>query len=160
MPDASNTWIVPLIIAISGAVAGALITVLSDWALTSIRETSTRRKERRAELREWWRTLRSIVHRFELQWTPWVAHDHANFDDAKLWHDSLFESLLELRPRLGPCEVRNRIDAATSELSRIIQLEMEYQGQAAEAYDDFVATTKKVLADLKNLADNVGEDVL
>jgi hypothetical protein len=157
MPTTQSDWIIPLASAGVGAVIGALITVLTEWALTSIRDASTNKRERKIHLRQWWRDLKTAVHRFDLKWTPWANGDHPNFDDPKPWLADLFEELLRLRSTLGPCEVRSNIDHATEEISRVSQLEMQWQGQAAEAYDDFVKTTNNTLSALKQLADTISD---
>ena len=151
-------WIVPLLSAGAGAVLGSLITVLSEWALTSIRESAQKRKDRKIQLRAWWKNLRLAVHRFDLLWTPWAVKDNPNFDEPKPWLAELFEELLQLRSTLGPCEVRSKIDQATRELSSIQQLQMEYMGQAAEAYEHFETRCNVQLKKLKELADTLPDD--
>jgi hypothetical protein len=158
MPNVQSDWIVPLVSTGVGAVLGALITVVSEWSLTSIKESAKQKTERRVQLRAWWTRLRSAVHRFDLLWSPWAAEDHPNFDEPKPWIAGLFEELLELRSSLGPCEIRSRIDEVTKELSRIQLLRMEYLVQAAEAYKDLVTSCNKLLEELRKIADSVPDD--
>ncbi len=150
-----NLWF-PTVI---GAVIGSLITVFATWAISAIKESSHRRREKRDLERDWWLRFRSVVHLFELEWTPWVAEDHPHFDDAKIWHDTLFENLIELRSQIGPCSAREQIDEVSSKLSRIRQLDMQYMGQAARAYNDFVNTTNMILQNLKKLSDSGPSDL-
>ena len=154
MPTQQTDWIVPLLSAGGGAVMGALITVLSEWALTSIKKSTRQRRDREAQQGAWRKKLRLVVHRFDLLWTPWVAGDHPNYDEPRPWVTELFEESLVLRSDLGPCAARSQMDEATRELGRIQQLEMEYQGQAADAYEDFVSSCNAQLELLKNLADS------
>ena len=158
MSTVQSEWIVPLVSAGVGAIIGALITVVTEWAFTSIRDASASKKERKTRLRQWWNELKAIIHRFDLKWTQWSAEDHPNFDEPQGWVAELFEELLSLRSSIGPCQVRTEIDKATKELNRVSQLRMEYMGQAAVAYKDFVGTTTSVMEAIKKLADTVTDD--
>ena len=142
-----------LVSAAAGAVVATVITVLSNWAYTAIREASLARKEQRAARLEWWSGLRSAVFDFEVNWAPWSEEDHPNFDEPREWLDELQTEIRDLRARIGPSPVRDRLGEAVREIARVLQLEMQYMGQSRKAYDDFTASTADVLEMLKKLSD-------